>query len=209
MRFFDMPVGPHADTVNVDLDDGVGVRFSALRINCRCCLSRLITAQEFSTLAVELRRQNPDLPRHCQHIHTGLTGLLNRCGPEFVGSEPPQLSRRPVKAIGHRLDHSHHPKASRRSRHRSSHSDNPHARNYPTQHQPRQMGLLTACNSDVTASNKIAHIISGVLIPKTRCLLVQSQTTLVLSLGQEARLYTGAQIHLDRINYELPVLFWM
>ena len=36
MRFFNMPADPHDDTVNVDFDDGVGVRCDALRINCRC-----------------------------------------------------------------------------------------------------------------------------------------------------------------------------
>jgi len=36
MRFFNMPADPHDDTVNVDFDDGVGVRCDALRINW-CC----------------------------------------------------------------------------------------------------------------------------------------------------------------------------
>jgi len=69
-----------------------------------------------------------DLPRHCRNVHAGLTGLLNRCGLEFVGPEPSQLSRRPVKTIGY-LDHSHQPKASRTSRSRSSHSEKSYARN--------------------------------------------------------------------------------
>ena len=50
-----------------------------------------------------MRRQDTDLPRHGRHVHTGLTGLLNRCGLEFVRPEPSQLSRGPVQAIGHRL----------------------------------------------------------------------------------------------------------
>lgn len=155
MRFFDMSAGPHDDTANDDFDDGVGARCGALRFNCRRCLSRLLTGQQFSAPAIELRLQDPNLPRDCRHVHTGLTGLPNRCGLEFVGPEPPQLSRRPIKAIGHRLNHSHRPKASRRSRNKSSHSDNSYARNTMLNIRSVNWGHLAAyTNSD---KSEISH----------------------------------------------------
>ena len=147
MRFFDMPVGPHDDIADHDLNDGVVVRSADLRIGYHCCLPRLITAQQFSVPPVELRRQDPDLTRDCRHVHAGLTGLLNRCGLELVRPETPQLSRRPVKAIGHRLDHSHQSKASRRPRHRSSHSEKSYVRNTLPSIRSARWGLLAAYNS--------------------------------------------------------------
>jgi hypothetical protein len=144
MRFFNMSAGPHHDTANDDFDDGAGARCGALRFNCRRCLSRLLTGQQFSAPAVELRWQDLNLPRDCRHVHTGLTALLNRCGLEFVGPQPPQLWRRPVKAIGHRLNHSHQPKASRRPKHRSSHSENSYVRNTLPSISDARWGLLAA-----------------------------------------------------------------
>jgi PAS domain S-box-containing protein len=76
--------------------------------------------------------------------HTRLTGLLDRCGLELVRPEPPQLSRRAVKALGHRLDHPHQSKASRRSRHRSSHSEKSYVRNIPPSISSARWGLLAA-----------------------------------------------------------------
>lgn len=126
-----MPAHPHDDIANHDLNDGNGVRYNALRIHCGCGLPRLITSQEFSAPAIELRRKYPDLPRNCRDVHTRLRGLLDRCGLELVRPEPAQLSWRAVKMVGHRLDYPHQSKASRRSRHRSSHSEKSYARNTP------------------------------------------------------------------------------
>ncbi|TBB14784.1 hypothetical protein ELH51_36545 [Rhizobium ruizarguesonis] len=101
---------------------------------------------------MELRRKDPDLPRNCRDVHTRLTGLLDRCGLELVRPEPPQLSRRAVKTIGHRLDHPHQSKASRRPRHRSSHSEKSYVRNTLPSISSARWGLLAAYD---TALRKI------------------------------------------------------
>lgn len=80
MRLVGMPARPHDDNANDDFNDGVRPRHKALRIRCLCCLPRLITAQQFSAPAIELRRQYPDLPRDCRDVHTRLTGLLAASG---------------------------------------------------------------------------------------------------------------------------------
>ncbi|WP_237681279.1 MULTISPECIES: NmrA family NAD(P)-binding protein [Rhizobium/Agrobacterium group] len=70
--------------------------------------------------------------------------MLDRCRLELVRPETPQLSRRAVKTIGHRLDHTHQSKASRRSRHRSSHSEKSYVRNTLPSISSARWGLLAA-----------------------------------------------------------------
>lgn len=140
MHFIDLPARPHNYIANDDFHNGVRVGYNALRIYGRGCLPRLITAQQFSAPAIELREKYPDLPRYCRHAHTRLTGLLYSRGLELVRPKPARLSRGAVEAIGSCLDHPHHSKASRRSRHKSSHQENSYVSKYPAQHQQRQMG---------------------------------------------------------------------